>query len=569
MTQPETEIETENVRPQRPWMIFWLALLIATAPMMVPYLTGLWNQERYRYFPFVILAVAYLVYQRWNRDWMPPRGWPCVAAVFGGLGCSVLGAMIHSPWVSAVGFLAVVTSFLVSHEGDHDWTLAALAMPLGLLLHLPLGYDQLLVMRLQTITTSLSSVMLDTLHVPHAAANNTIQLASRELFVAEACSGIQSVFTLIFMAMLLVAIYRRPLWLSPLYIAIAIVLAVFANVVRVTTVALGDAWMGIDLASGWQHEVVGYAALGMASLFLLSFDHLVISVLHPVDHSGGQNPLIDLWNHFFDGDRRSSVIIDWLEHGGGPLSRLVRSVWTRRTILPIAGIVGITGIAQAVQMELLRDWFVEERPIVLQADKSLMDIPLNSLAIVDHDQSRGGDNPRLGANADIWNCSIDNRNDAQAQVVLSQPFSGWHELCNCYVASQWLVLNRGVEDGAEEDPVEPYAIARLKKGENQFAYLLYSAVAPDGKVIRPPPRPGRLGARFEDNFFDAFADSSVQASNLLMLQMFVPMTGSLDRDLLKGLKEDFVSMRQAVRQSLIEQADSPDALVASTEEVSP
>ena len=66
-----------------------------------------------------------------------------------------------------------------------------LALPLVMLINLPLGYDQLLTMRLQQITSGLSSVMLDVLAIPHALNNNVIQLATRELFVAEACSGLQ------------------------------------------------------------------------------------------------------------------------------------------------------------------------------------------------------------------------------------------------------------------------------------------------------------------------------------------------------------------------------------------
>ncbi|MGZ7227087.1 archaeosortase/exosortase family protein, partial [Streptococcus pyogenes] len=76
-------------------------------------------------------------------------------------------------------------------------------------------------------------VLLDAFAVPHAVANNVIQLANRELFVAEACSGIQSVFTLAFLALLMIAWRRRRVWMTPIYLLIACLLAVFANVIRV------------------------------------------------------------------------------------------------------------------------------------------------------------------------------------------------------------------------------------------------------------------------------------------------------------------------------------------------
>lgn len=55
------------------WQYFWLLLLLTVAPMMLPYFTNLWSREPYRYFPFCLLAVGWLTYARWDRQF------PCAA----------------------------------------------------------------------------------------------------------------------------------------------------------------------------------------------------------------------------------------------------------------------------------------------------------------------------------------------------------------------------------------------------------------------------------------------------------------------------------------------------------
>jgi exosortase len=132
----------------------------------------------------------------------------------------LFGILIASPWVCTVAMLLFFLSFFASARDFDGRSLVDLALPLVMVINLPLGYDQLLSIRLQQVTTALSSVVLDVLAIPHAVSNNVIRLASRELFVAEACSGIQSVFTLMFLATLLVSFCRRPIWVTPIYVAI-------------------------------------------------------------------------------------------------------------------------------------------------------------------------------------------------------------------------------------------------------------------------------------------------------------------------------------------------------------
>jgi exosortase/archaeosortase family protein len=392
-----------------------------------------------------------------------------------------------------------------------------------------------MVIRLQQITTSMSSVALDLLGVPHAIENNVIRLASRDLFVAEACSGIQSVFTLMFMATLVVAINRRLLWLTPIYVVIAMLLAIFANVLRVTTVAVGDVWLGMDLADGWQHDLIGYAALGLGCLFLLSFDQLLVALLHPIQEGPGLsaelNPLIHVWNFFVGAhasDDQNVAPLVWLFTNAS-----ARGAWLWRRALPgralmvVSSVLLLASIGQAIHTF---------RPIrVLSQSSELIFTPsdgvLDSFARVtvhEHETIRDGDDPRLGDNADVWTCRLDDP-DALAQLVVSQPYADWHELCWCYTAQNWTLLSRVIRDPVSSPTLEeavdesdhsgacPFVLARFRFGDNRFAYLFYSAVDRSGEPVDPPLRIGRLQGRF-GRYLEG---QHLANSDLAMIQLLV------------------------------------------------
>ena len=568
--ESKLDLTSEQINRSGPiakWKYFWLMLLIVSLPMVFPYFTELWQKERYRYFPFVLLSIGYFLHQRWDREFGAPKGWASWLGIAAGFAMVTFGCSVASPWVASIGFVIFATMFLATSRGPMDASLIGLAVPLFLLVRLPLGYDQILVLRLQGITTSLSSVLLDLIAVPHAVANNVIQLTTRELFVAEACSGIQSVFTLMFLSTLLIAANRRPLWLAPLYLMIGMVLAIAANVIRVTSVALADVWFSFDLAEGWTHEILGYAALVSAILFLLSFDQLIVAMLHPVEpqtSEGNRNILVDAWNFMVCRNNNQ-------ENGGvsGPIVAIVgqtkergillwQAAWARRGLIAISSVLALTSAAQALRLQgPITFGSVSTAAIFLPSPDSFDQFKSDHLDIERHEQHLGGSNPRLGDNADIWFCNVLGEENAQAQFVVSQPYTGWHELCHCYERTNWLLVSReirgrltGTTELGDPDPhvdhtgLGPYAIARFKHND-EFAYLLYSGLDEFGDVVKPPPTPGRLGNRLLDNLYEPET-----VKQLAMLQMLVVTKTKLEPSKLSGIADDFLRMRRTVKEEL-------------------
>ena len=263
--------------------IFWLVMLAAPLPVVLVYLHRMCQMPHYGYFPFLLVAVAYLAVTRGVGAWQLPTRWTIGAAVLAGQSVALAGAVVTSPWLAVIGWIVVIMAALANRAGRQTRHLLYLGLPLILLVRLPMGWDHMLVIELQNWTTRLTSVMLDLLSVPHLVKNNTVTLVSGELLVAEACSGIQSVFTLSFIATMFVVWNRRPWWTMPIYLGAAVVLAVAGNVLRVTTIAVFQHNGWTDLSEGLAHAGLGYLVLGIAAALLLSFDCLVAAVFPSLD----------------------------------------------------------------------------------------------------------------------------------------------------------------------------------------------------------------------------------------------------------------------------------------------
>ncbi len=560
------------------WRWFWLSLLVSTVPMLIHYFIWNWQYEQYHFFPILIIAVAALAYSRFDGIFRGPRNWLVWSAIgLGGL-ATLVSLLVDSPWLSTVAFVLFVTAFFSSSEGSADATLVGLAVPLVLLVRLPLGYDQLLVIWLQKITTELSSVLLDVIRIPHAATGNVIQLASRELFVAEACSGIQSVFTLAFVALILVAVNRRPIFMSILYFIVACILAVAANVLRVSSVAAGEAWFDIDLASGWPHEAVGYIALAVGIGLLLSFDQLFAAIVHPVPECGSTdrfNPLANAWNWFaFGAEHQTEGPSSGSEDGRNSMMEFAKISGLIRAFVITGGVLFLGSAAVA----LTRDFPVihtidlyAARDVVFDPSKDLFDSRFNTLRAIDHQEVRDGADPRLGENADVWTCQL---TDRRAQLVLSQTYNEWHEFCVCYEIGGWRLLNREVDTATVENPDSsvtgsleptvpeseiPFAVALFNRDDGKWGQLFYAGITVKGNYVDPPELTGGLSGRFMRTNNATDFDGGV-----LMCQIWVTGDEKLDREVYGGIKADFARALAVIAIGVKEQTS---AEVVTTDQV--
>jgi exosortase len=271
-----------GVSPRRRGDALLLAsLAVASAPGLWM-LATVWSSVEYSTHGFFIPVVA-LAIGLWKRPTLAglaaapdPRGRAVIALSFL---LYLLGYLASATTLVGLGLVGVVTGCVLALRG-RAW-LRALAFPVGYLLFLvplPAPLIAPVVASLRLVATDLAIRLMAPLELPVAREGNVLQLPQGDLFVAEACSGISSVVTLLPAAVLL-AYFRRGLGLRALLVASVVPIAVFWNLVRVAATVVGSLHFGIErVAASEPHRMAGVLTYLFACLTLLAVDALALRV---------------------------------------------------------------------------------------------------------------------------------------------------------------------------------------------------------------------------------------------------------------------------------------------------
>lgn len=280
-------------------------LLACHLPMVALYYRSLWNQTHYQFFPFAIGAFIWLFATRKSSD--PTKwGWPSRLLIGFDLVCIAAGAWLFSPWLFAVGLFALLTALCwASRDAGYRRRLVYLASLPLLTLRLPMQYDEQVIHGLQRITTDVASRTLHRAGFLHYREGNVLQFPGKSFLVEEACSGVQSVFTILFIAALVICLKRRSMVHGALLLAVGVIVAGIMNSIRVISIAVAWSSYNTDWSTGLSHDILGYVCLAAAAALLLSADaflgflsDVVPDVRRPGAVSLYFNPLISLWNRF-------------------------------------------------------------------------------------------------------------------------------------------------------------------------------------------------------------------------------------------------------------------------------
>lgn len=131
---------------------------------------------------------------------------------------------------------------------------------------------------LQLLASQLASALLPLAGVPVMRAGNVIQLASMQLEVAEACSGIRSLLSLFTLAVVYGYFLESSTWKRVVLALASIPLAVAANVVRIFGTGICVQYWSPDKAQGFFHEFSGWLMF-LVSLACLYGVHRILGIL--------------------------------------------------------------------------------------------------------------------------------------------------------------------------------------------------------------------------------------------------------------------------------------------------
>jgi len=231
-------------------------------------------------------ALLVPVVSLWLVARIPRRRWPIreehdgrgLVLVVGAALLYLLGIYFVSTPLQGIAFVLTVAGALGYTRGLP--ALRVLAFPIAFLLFmipLPVEWVRPLIFKLQLwVSRGAESVLHAAGHTLLREGNVLTLPGGGRLFVAEACSGITSLFTMIPLGLLVAYLMERT-WSRRLPIVVAVVpLALIENLLRVVTIVLLGERYGVEYVSATNfHETLGVLSYLLTLGLLIAFAKLI------------------------------------------------------------------------------------------------------------------------------------------------------------------------------------------------------------------------------------------------------------------------------------------------------
>ena len=283
-----------NRRALSHWQPYWQGgiLILLTAWLYSPLLLRLaqqwWQDPNYTHGFFVPVFSLFLIWENRARLaalQMKPSWWGLVILTFA-LMALVLGTISSGFFLSRVSLLLLICGMVVFLAG---WKhLAAISFPLAfLILMIPSStlVDQI-TFPLQILASKTATFVLTGVGVPAVREGNIILLPTARLEVAEACSGIRSLFSLITLTVIYGYLAETRTGVRVLLALIAVPVSILANASRIAVTGLVVEYWGVEGAQGALHLLSGWLVFASSLLLIFALHRLLQMLLF-----GKQSPL--------------------------------------------------------------------------------------------------------------------------------------------------------------------------------------------------------------------------------------------------------------------------------------
>jgi exosortase D (VPLPA-CTERM-specific) len=222
---------------------------------------------------FVPLFAFFVLWQdRKKLKAIPPSpSWVGLLLVILSLLMLALGVLGAELFFSRISLLILLAGLILIFEGwpffravFFPWAFLILMIPIPNLILQQLTFP------LQLLASKLATGLLQQVGVPVLREGNVITLASMPLNVAEACSGIRSLLTLVTLAIIYGYLMETRMWVRVVLVLSAVPVAVAANSFRIFGTGLLVQYWDPDKAEGFYHALGGWLIFVVALLMLLA-----------------------------------------------------------------------------------------------------------------------------------------------------------------------------------------------------------------------------------------------------------------------------------------------------------
>jgi len=464
-------------------------------PLLLVQWWRLWQIEWYRYFPFLLAAVALLWLVRWRQLLVRPAYVPTrssLAVLLLGWLVLLTATIVASPWLGTVAALVSALSLLLAFGRSATASLVPPWALLWLTLPLPFRWDQRLFVWLQGWVCAGGSRLLDFAGFNHVLAGYALDVPGRHFQVEELSGGAQCILALIAMAAVL-AIWLRRGWLhGPLLVCAGAFWAVALPMLGAALMVVLAVDQGVEVTGGTARYLFEAGFIGSALLVLLSTDRLILFFTVPSGFRPAEYEDDTLDDD--ESDEDSDVSVAAL--GGNIAVRLAsRTARIGERFLVVAflavGVLQIgTWIGRAREpgkastvAGTSSEGGLESWTAALGADT--LPAALGGWQTVDFQTVTRAPDSDLGRHSLVWRYA-----DARDEAIISLdfPFIGWHHSARSFEERGWEIESRQVL--APDSPTGPVLEVRMRDASGRRGYLLVNQRTQAGQTLTPPPSAG-------------------------------------------------------------------------------
>jgi len=259
------------------WGALLIAALLAAAycRVLLKLVTDWWQIPDFSHGFLVPPFAAYALWRKRERlrhiEIAP--AWSGVILLAFGLAVLLLGVYGSELFLSRISLVIVLAGLALGFGGGKLLSEMRFAL-LVLLLAIPIPavvFAQI-TLPLQILASKLASALLPLFGVPVLREGNIIQLPAMSLEVAEACSGIRSLMSLLTLSIVYGYFLERSMWRRVVLALASVPIAIAANAVRLLGTGLCVQYWDPDKAMGFFHEFSGWVMFLVSLVCLVAFD---------------------------------------------------------------------------------------------------------------------------------------------------------------------------------------------------------------------------------------------------------------------------------------------------------
>lgn len=278
----------ETKASSAPSLMLYAPLALGLLALYVPSVTRLWEtlwqKDEYSHAPLILAAAMWLLYEKLVETLKSPSApAPITGGIVlaGGLVTYIFGRSQGITIFEIGSMMPIIAGGLAIVRGWHAVRISA--FPIGFIFFaapLPGFIVDYITGPLKLFISASADYILHAAGYPIGRDGVALSIGQYRLMVADACSGMNSLISLIAVGLFFMYLVGKRPRVHNLIIAISIpVIAIFANLIRVITLCLITYYFGDEAAQGLLHGLTGVFLFAIALTLLFALDSILMRII--------------------------------------------------------------------------------------------------------------------------------------------------------------------------------------------------------------------------------------------------------------------------------------------------